>query len=119
MKIYWSLKSIPELNGLSKLQQRLLWRMAVRADPPPPRVQMARLVLLVMLLIAFLIPSRVAGFPDHMLSVMAWGGFWGLAGQWLFRQISIPALRPLLAMYRQVIEPRPDRDDTYYVPPAF
>jgi hypothetical protein len=119
MNLYWGLNTIPELQGLTKDQQRHLWKTALQAGRQVPRIQTAKLIMFTMILIALLIPSWVAGFPDHLLLVMAWGGFWGLVSAWIFRQVSIPALRPLLAMQRRALEPNPAHDETYYVPPAF
>jgi hypothetical protein len=111
MNLYWGLNTIPELQGLTKDQQRHLWKTALQAGRQVPRIQTAKLIMFTMILIALLIP--------HLLLVMAWGGFRGLVSAWIFRQVSIPALRPLLAMQRRALEPNPAHDETYYVPPAF
>lgn len=120
MKIYWGLNSIPELQGLTKPEQLLLWKVGRRAALRIPRIRIAYALQLVMFMIGTMTPGLVDAFPRGMLPAILWGAFWGGAGALTINHFIIARMRPILAMHRAALEakPRPN-DGSYYVPPAF
>ena len=119
MNVYWGLNSIPELQGLPKPQQQRLWRMGVRAGWRMPRVWGGYLLMLLSMSIGNFGPILLPGFFSGLLPIILWGAFWGGLGGVVPSQVTIRAVRPVLARHRQAMEPKPSRDGSYYVPPAF
>jgi hypothetical protein len=43
---------------------------------------------------------------------------WGGLGGFVSSQITTTAIRPVLAKHREAMEAKPEKDGSYYVPPA-
>ena len=120
MNFYWGVNSIPELQGLPKAEQRLLWQVGRRAALRIPHIRAAYAVQFVMFMIGATTPALLDAFPSSMPLTMLWGGLWGVGGSLIFNQFLIKAMRPILTMRRAALEAKPRAEDgSYYVPPAF
>jgi hypothetical protein len=118
MKLYWGFNSIPELQGLPKAQQRRLWSSGVRAGWRMPRVWGAYLLMALFMGVGIFVPRLLGDLLDGQGLRVLWGAVWGGLGGLLANQITTHAIRPVLAMHRRALEPRPPGDNSYYVPPA-
>ena len=120
MKIYWELNSIPELQGLPKPEQQLLWKIGWRAALRIPRIRIAYALQIIIFMIGAVTPALLDSFPGGLPAAILWGGLWGGVGAFGANHFIIATLRPILAMHRAALEPKPcAADGSYYVPPAF
>ncbi len=120
MTLYWRLNSIPELQGLSKFQQRQLWRKGHRAALRTPLFWIAHMLLSGVGAIGTLTPVMLDAFPNNILISIGWMLCWLTLGLVIYNPILMRVMRPLLAQHRAALEPHArDADGSYYVPPAF
>jgi hypothetical protein len=119
MKLYWGLKSVPELQGLPKAQQKRLWRIGMRAGLRMPVVWGGFLLMAIIGGVGiFLLPPLLPNLLDSSMSRILWSGMWGGLGGFVSSQVTTTAIRPVLARHRQAMEAKPAKDGSYYVPPA-
>jgi hypothetical protein len=103
MKIYWSLRSIPELADLPPAEGRRLWRECWGKVLRHWQVWLMFLLLWSGILGALVVSAWLAlavglGWP---LAVILVGGVWGGAFGFLLDQVSIPLARPYLRQARE------------------
>ncbi len=121
MKFYWTLNSIPELQGLPKARQRQLWQIGFRKSWHLPRVWASYLFMVITFAISILvlIPLRLDAFPHNTFIIMGWCLFWSGLGVFTANQFCFAAVRPVLATIRAEMDSKDEGDGSYYVPPAF
>ena len=108
MKIYWSLKSVPELAALTRKQRRRVHEQCLRRHFWLARATRRSVAAYLALFFTFLI--IVAGGDSILSACGIAGSIWvtsglaligALAGWFVFSRIAIPILRPF---YREFIE---------------
>jgi hypothetical protein len=102
MRVYWSLRSIPELTDLPRAERRRLWRQCWGKVLGHWQVWLAFLAGALGLpagafLAAWLVSA--AGFAWSPAVILA-GGVWGSAYGFILNQVSIPLARPHLRAAR-------------------
>ncbi|MBA3468019.1 MAG: hypothetical protein H0T53_00095 [Herpetosiphonaceae bacterium] len=120
MKIYWRIRSIPELQGLPAPLQRRIWRAAARGSWRIPRIWVGAGVMLALYGIGYLPMFLDNLFPESLLVMLGWTVFWMGLGATIERLNTIAVVRPIVAARRAALDaPEPNVDGSYHVPPAF
>ena len=108
MSIYWSLKSVPELEPLTRKQRRRVHEQCLRRHfwraPATLRSVVAYSILFLTVCGIVILGTSIAGIVGWPDSIWAAGisGFFGVTvGDYVFSRIAIPILRPF---YREFIE---------------
>jgi hypothetical protein len=111
MKVYWSLRSIPELADLSRAEQRRLWRECwwmvldhwqVWLVFALGSLGLLGCMYLCMYLAAFLtILGGLGWLLAWLLALIVVSGLWGGIFSFTLDQVSIPLARPYLRAARE------------------
>ncbi len=117
MKIYWTLNSYPELQGLPKLQQIQLVKDSQRAMLRRPRNVGIFALSASIGLLGLIIPSVLVDLAVvRWLWMFLWMGFWTVS----FHLITAWIMHPFLVTRRAAMEQDSrDADSSSSVPPAF